>query len=108
MSEEWVAALKRLPKKPETVAIATQLRKDPYLIAAWLVFDLWSYADTETEDGVFHGFTIERLAKAIGRSAAFLKAVEATGWLEIADGRISCPNWERWNPKTARKRAMAA
>ena len=105
MAGDWLKVAKATIDKPEIrlVARVCGVSMDT-AFAAW--FRLWSWFDTETEDGHFAALTPED-CDDIGRVRGLGRAFADAGWIEFtAGGGAIVRNWDRYNGVSAKKRAL--
>src|SRR5438477_284846 len=106
MAGDWMMIDLELADKPEVHHIASILSLDPDAVVGKLI-RVWSWFDKQTVDGNASSVTlslIDRLAAHNG----FASAMSATRWLVAEDGCLRMPNFDRWNGKSAKKRALGS
>lgn len=94
-----------LADKPEVHQIASIAQIDPDAVIGKLV-RVWSWFDKQTVDGYAPSVTlslVDRLASHNG----FAEAMKQAGWLDLSKRGLKMPNFDRWNGKSAKKRALA-
>jgi hypothetical protein len=104
----WIAIDKELPYKPKTRRLAKLLNTDQFA-AAGLCVAVWSWADSNTEDGFVADTTVDdvdSILRLAGVAAAM--AHPSVGWIVAEHGGIRFPNWGRWNSKSAKRRMREA
>lgn len=106
MAGEWLKFEKATLDKPEVFAIAARLGIDPDAVVGKLI-RVWSWFDTHTVDGNAAGVTPELLDRIAG-ATGFVTAMHESGWVVVAEGGVSLPNFDRHNGETAKKRALTA
>tara|TARA_A100001391_G_scaffold43014_1_gene25002 strand:+ start:986 stop:1744 length:759 start_codon:yes stop_codon:yes gene_type:complete len=107
MAGDWIKLEHATPDKPEVVAIADALGMDDHDLAWAKCVRLWIWLDQQSVDGNGVSVTdsfIDRFTRVTG----FSKALRKVGWLDGRDGRLSVPNFERHNGKSAKTRANTA
>lgn len=106
MAGDWLKFEKATPDKPEVFAIAASLGIDPDAVVGKLM-RVWSWFDTHTVDGNAEGVTpalLDRIAGVPG----FVTAMSEAEWIDVHDGGVCLPNFDRHTGKTAKKRALTA
>lgn len=104
MAGEWIPIDCNLATKPEVLELVdtTGLSVE---VVVFRLFSLWSWASMNTANGVVRA-TRRRLATVAGGDEAFWSAVEAVGWLRIADdGTVEIVGWEKRFSRAAKARA---
>ena len=102
----WIKVEHATPDKPEVDALAELLDWHPDRVVGTLI-RLWRWADQQTITGNAPGVTrntIDRHARAPG----FAHAMEKVGWLEVEEGGVTFPRFDRHNGQTAKARALTA
>lgn len=103
MAGDFVMVQFATPRKPEVLRIATILDVEP-IHAFGLCIAAWMWFDEQTEDGRALGATVDMLDAVVCR-AGFSNALRDVGWLEVRDGSLSIPNFDRLMGESAKKRA---
>jgi hypothetical protein len=103
MAGDWIKVEAVTPDKPEVHEIAEALQIDPETALGHL-FRVWIWADQHSLSGDALSVTDVTL-DSIARRNGFAQAMRNAGWLKGA-GRVSFPNFERHNGKTAKNRAL--
>jgi hypothetical protein len=108
MTMEWIQVDCHIDRKAETLEIAEASGVEVSLVVGLMV-RLWGWASLETADGTIR-MTVSRLRSMFGGDAAFWKAVETAGWLEVAEeaGTITIPGWEKRFSQSAKSRSLHA
>lgn len=106
MASDWIKWVKGLSKRREVIAISSTLKVSRREAAA-MCMEAWEWADENTVDGVAHGVSEVALDEAISVEN-FGKTLQKVGWLKVKKGRISFPNLDRHNSKSAKHRALDA
>lgn len=106
MAGDWIKIRKCLPNDPRIVRMASALKADRFrtlggVVSAWCLFD------EHTDSGQLDGYTPELLEDVVG-FPGLAKAMERVGWLEIGDGFLVAPRFEKHNGKTAKRRCQEA
>jgi hypothetical protein len=106
MAGDWIKVDTILAEKPEVWWIAENLGIDPDAVVGKLV-RLWSWMDQHMTNGTSVKVTSKQI-DAICRCDNFAQQLSTVGWLIIHanSDRITVPNWERHNGKTAKERAL--
>lgn len=105
MAGDWMMIDLELADKPEVHQIAALLTLDCDAVVGKLI-RVWSWFDKQTVDGNAPSVTvalIDRLAAHNG----FASAMSSAGWMSTAETGLSMPNFDRWNGKSAKKRALS-
>ena len=84
--------------------MSSALRADRFrtlggVVSAWCLFD------EHTENGRLEGYTPELLDEVIG-FAGLARAMESVGWLDVGDGFLVAPRFEKHNGSSAKRRAQ--
>lgn len=106
MAGDWIPFAHETLKKPEVYGIANRLdisRPE----ALGLLLELWVWGDENAIDGHARSVTKTNIDRDIGVTG-FADAVEAEGWLEVQNGGIFFPHWERHMGKSAKSRLLGA
>lgn len=106
MAGDWLKVEKDTPEKPEVLAIAAHLRRDPDDVFG-KCFRFWRWADSQTTDGTLRGVTPEAI-DALIRCENFSDALSKVGWLKIKKGEVRIPDFERHMGESAKQRALTA
>jgi hypothetical protein len=106
MAGDWIKIDTILCDKPEVWLIAEKLDLDVDAVIGKLI-RLWSWMDQHMTCGDAVSVTPTQL-DALCRCEKFSTALADVGWLVIhrRTGKISIPNWDRHNGKTAKERAL--
>lgn len=67
----------------------------------------WMFFDEQTSDGIASGATSEMLDEVVGFSG-FSHALRDVGWLQVRDGSLAIPRFDRLMGESAKKRANDA
>lgn len=107
MAGDWIKMECCTPEKAEVLAITAKMGWDDVDVTVGKLFRMWRWFDQQTEGGNAHGVTAALLDRVIGVTG-FCEAVQSVGWIEIYDGGIRLPNFDRHNGTTAKSRALGA
>ncbi|AEC22307.1 hypothetical protein PT7_P071 (plasmid) [Pusillimonas sp. T7-7] len=107
MAGEWLKFDASTPDKPEVLAITVAMGWDDPDLTVGKLLRMWRWFDQQTIDGNAAGVTPSLLDRLLGVSG-LCAAMESVGWLEVYDGGIILPNFDRHNGKTAKNRALTA
>lgn len=107
MAGEWLKFDASTPDKPEVLAITVAMGWDDPDLTVGKLLRMWRWFDQQTIDGNAPGVTSALLDRLIGVSG-LCAAMESVGWLEVYEGGIILPNFDRHNGKTAKNRALTA
>lgn len=108
MAMDWLKWVKGLTKRREVLAVAVALSLDVRIVAS-ACMEMWEWADDNTTTGFVPGLTtndIDRLLSLEGFGNAL--SVKEVGWLDVREGGIQFPRWNRHNSRSAKRRALAA
>lgn len=107
MAGDWIKLEHATPDKPEVIAIADALGMEDHDLAWAKCVRLWIWLDQQCTDG--NGISVtDSFIDRFTRVTGFSKALRKVGWLDGRDGRLSVPNFERHNGKSAKTRANTA
>lgn len=107
MAGDWIKLEHATPDKPEVIAIADALGMEDHDLAWAKCVRLWIWLDQQSTDG--NGISVtDSFIDRFTRVTGFSKALRKVGWLDGRDGRLSVPNFERHNGKSAKTRANTA
>lgn len=107
MAGEWLKLECDTPEKPEVLAITASLGWTDTDLTVGKLFRLWRWFDKHTVDGNAAGVTSALLDVQIGVTG-FCERVAAVGWLEVYEGGIRLPKFDRHNGTTAKSRSQTA
>jgi hypothetical protein len=104
MAGDWIKIRKCLPNDPRIVRMASALKADRFrtlggTVSAWCLFD------EHTDSGRLEGYTPELLDEVVG-FPGLAAALVRVGWLEVGDGFLVAPRFEKHNGKTAKRRCQ--
>ncbi len=95
---------KSLPTDGRIVRMMSALNADRLRTLGGLM-SAWCLLDEHTETGKLDGYTPSAFDEIIG-FPGLAAAMQAVGWLEIGDGYLQAPDFERHNGATAKRRAQ--
>jgi DNA replication protein DnaT len=100
----WLKIETHTPTKPEMSQLARlcHCSKGDVFLAC---FRLWSWADSQSEDGWIEFLTPDDVDEHAGMKG-FGAALEAVKWIVFSDGGAMIPNFDRHCGQSAKKRAM--
>ena len=90
-------------KCPEIVRVSSATARSRQEVLGFLT-DLWSWASSETTDGILLGMDVNSLSSLLGADVPFWQAVVDVGWLVIDANSLRIPNWEYWLSDSAKRR----
>lgn len=106
-ADDWIAMRKCLADEPAVLGIAARLNLDVDTVVGKL-HRVWSWADSRTSTGRVSGCTFDTI-DIVARTQSFASAMESEKWLSRGeDGTVTFPRWNKYNPKSAKKRSLAA
>ncbi len=106
MAGDWMKVEKDTPEKPEILALAAALSITPDE-AFGKCFRFWRWADSQLVDGNARGVTQSVIDALVGRHG-FADVLLEVGWLQVRNGSLVIPNFERHMSQTAKSRALTA
>jgi hypothetical protein len=92
--------------KPEVLRIAHELDIHP-AFAFGLCINAWMWFDEQTEDGHAVGVTVSHLDSIVAHKG-FSDALRNVGWLQVRDGSLAIPNFDRLMGESAKTRGKNA
>lgn len=104
MAGEWIKMRADLLDDPTVDRLAEVLGID-MLTTVGALFCFWAWADKYAVDGVVDGAT-SRLIDKVSQKAGFCEALVKVGWLEVLDGGIRIPRFDRHNGNSAKERSL--
>lgn len=107
MAGEWLKMEACTPEKAEVLAITARMGWDDADLTVGKLFRLWRWFDQQTTNGNARGVTSALLDRVVSVSG-FCEAMQSVGWLDIEEGGVSLPNFDRHNGNTAKNRALTA
>lgn len=105
MAGDWIKLRVDLHDDPAVIGIAAETGLDEFAVVGRLT-RLWSWADRQSRDGHASSVTVAWLNRYVQRDG-FAEAMQKAGWLIVANGGVSFPNFDRHNGKPAKDRALA-
>lgn len=106
MALHWIKVEKSTARKPEILAISSEL--GIHLDHAFgLCVRFWCWCDDQMTDGNTKSVTSVTLDCVFGQ-VGFVAALAKVGWIVIENDGISIPNWDRHLSKSAKKRDRCA
>lgn len=106
MAGDWIKLELTTPDKPEIHRMSETLSISVEQVLGGMV-RVWIWADTQSIDGNAISVTETSLDR-IGCVAGLARAMKEVGWLKGSNGKLSIPNFDRHNGKTAKSRALTA
>jgi hypothetical protein len=103
MAGDYVMVEHATKGKPEVLHIATELNIHP-CFAFGLCITAWMWFDEQTEDGRALRAT-EKMLDSVVAFDGFSHALRNAGWLQVRDGSLEIPNFDRLMGESAKKRA---
>lgn len=104
MAGDWIKMRKSLPTDGRIVKMMSALNADRLRTLGGLM-SAWCLLDEHTEDGKLDGYTPAAFDEIIGFTG-LAQAMQSVGWLEIEDGFLQAPDFQRHNGATAKRRAQ--
>jgi len=105
MAGDWIKIRVGLWDDPAVIGIARTLGISIDEVVGKLA-RLWGWADQQTSDGYAPNVTTEWIDVRVERNG-FATALAKEGWLEIKDGGVQFPNFERHMGKSAKNRCQS-
>lgn len=106
MAGDFVMVQFATPRKPEVLRMASILEVPPAQ-AFGLCVITWMWFDEQSEDGHVSGVTPVTLDAVVGH-VGFSDALRQVGWLNVRDGALQLPNFDRLMGESSKKRAKDA
>ena len=104
MAGDWIKIERATPNKPEVAMLSYKLQISTDEVVGKLI-KLWCWADEQSIDGNAISVTYAFLDDLL-RCSGFCSALVTVGWLEGRDGRLTIPNFDRHNGKSAKRRGL--
>jgi hypothetical protein len=104
MAGEWIKVRGDLLDDPAVFMISKKLGLDRFQVVGRLV-RFWTWADKLAVDGVVDGVDTTTV-DAICDTVDFGAALVSIKWLELREGSVYIPNWERHNGENAKTRSL--
>ena len=105
MAGDWIKMRIGLANDPAVISIAAGLDIGEFEVVGML-HHLWSWADTQSQDGHVVGVTRKWVDRFVHRDG-FADRMQSAGWLIIDDSGIKFPNFDRHNGDSSKNRALA-
>lgn len=105
MAGDWIKMRIGLANDPAVISIAAGLDIGEFEVVGML-HHLWSWADTQSQDGHVIGVTRKWVDRFVHRDG-FAEKMQLAGWLLIDDAGIKFPNFDRHNGDSSKNRALA-
>lgn len=105
MAGDWIKIEKSTPTKPEIILMASRLGITLEQVFGHC-FRFWSWCDDHLENGCAPSVTTVALDSLIG-CAGFCESLIEVGWLQVKNGQIVIPNYDRHLSENAKKRALS-
>jgi hypothetical protein len=106
MAGDWIKAEKVTPRKPEVLRIASKLGIHPDH-AFGLCFRFWCWCDDNLNSCNAVGVTDVMLDALLDRDGIATALIEV-GWLQVRNGSLVVPNFDRHLSESAKKRGLSA
>ena len=106
MALDWCKVQKSTPRKPEVLRLASILKITPDH-AFGLCFRFWSWCDDQLSDGNARGVTGEMVDSLLSFDG-FANSLVEVGWLQVRNGSLEVPNFDRHLSESAKNRAISA
>jgi len=106
MAGDWIKAEKVTPRKPEVLRMAAKLEVHPDH-AFGLCFRFWSWCDDNLNSCNATGVT-EVMLDALLERDGVASALIDVGWLQVRNGSLVIPNFDRHLSESAKKRGLSA
>lgn len=103
MADDWIKMRVNLTRNPRVLKMSASLSVPPLHVVGML-YEVWAWADTHSEDGNAVSVTGETLDCFAGVTG-FADALRKVGWLEGCDDALTFPHFDQHNGQTAKKRA---
>jgi hypothetical protein len=106
MADDWIKVRVNLHEQGEVFEL-TRLLKTRTEVVVFLLIRFWAWADGQTTDGQLPFSKPLDIDTIVGRKG-FSDALRSVGWLKVTEGKVSIPNFDRHNGKSAKERALDA
>jgi hypothetical protein len=106
MAGDWIKTEKATPRKPEVLRLAIKLGIHPDH-AFGLCFRFWCWCDDNLDSCNAVGVTEVMLDALLERDGIATALVEV-GWLQVRNGSLVIPNFDRHLSESAKKRGLSA
>ena len=104
MAGDWIKLEVVTPDKPEVHGIAERLKISAEQVLGGMC-RVWIWADQQSVNGNALSVT-ENAIDRISRVPGLARAMREEGWMLGSGGKVSLPNFDRHNGKTAKQRAL--
>lgn len=106
LAGDWMKIEKDTPDKPEILALARILSCSPDE-AFGKCFRFWRWADSQLSNGNAPGVSEIEVDALVGRHG-FADGLIKVGWLQVRNGSLVVPNFDRHMSESAKKRGLTA
>lgn len=106
MAGDWIKVEKVTPRKPEVLRVAAKLGVHPDH-AFGLCFRFWCWCDDNLNSCNAVGVTDVMLDALLDRDGIATALIEV-GWLQVRNGSLVIPNFDRHLSESAKKRGLSA
>jgi hypothetical protein len=106
MAGDWIKVEKVTPRKPEVLRVASRLGIHPDH-AYGLCFRFWCWCDDNLNSCNAIGVTDVMLDALLDRDGIATALIEV-GWLQVRNGSLVIPNFDRHLSESAKKRGLSA
>lgn len=106
MALDWCKVQKSTPRKPEVLRLASILKIHPDH-AFGLCFRFWSWCDDQLTDCHAFGVTVEMVDGVVCHDG-FADALIKVSWLQVRNGSLEIPNFDRHLSESAKIRALSS
>lgn len=106
MAGDWLKVEKATSRKPEVLRLAATLgisRREAFA----LCFEFWKWCDDQLESCYANGVTELMIDEEVG-CVGFASALLDVGWLQVRNGSLEVPNFDRHLSQGAKSRALTA
>jgi len=100
----WIKMRTDLRNDPTVFRLAKAAKLDRLSVVGRL-FALWAWIDQHAVDGRVDGAEMADVDDICERKG-FAQALVSVGWLEVGDGFVTLPNYDRHNGDTAKERSL--
>lgn len=105
MAGDWIPVSVDLHGKPEVARVSAALGKPIDEIVGTLI-RFWIWVQAHTADGSLKGLGVAEASAASQVSARFISELEKVGWLQVAEGGLTIPQFDRWFSGAAKRRLL--
>jgi hypothetical protein len=106
MAGDWIKMRVDLAADPAVIGISSALDCTEFEVVGML-HHFWAWADAQSRDGHAVGVTKKWIDRYVHRDG-FADQLERVGWLDVLNGGIGIPNFDRHNGASAKTRGLAA